>query len=164
MQEALTHLAAEVFEAGDQLVITAHTRSRVEEELDRLEQLGAKVVSEITEFGGKWLASCARPDIPTFTRVAQLGNTRIATGKTREAVTAKVERLKVEAGAVVVSDTECINNVWTAVCELRAKRVCICGQAPDGSAGRGDAIIMRTFGYCRMLVQPHVFARIWTAL
>ncbi len=85
MQEALTHLAAEVFEAGDQLVITAHIRSRVEEELDRLEQLGAKVVSEITEFGGKWLASCARPDIPTFTRVAQLGNTRIVTGKTREA-------------------------------------------------------------------------------
>jgi len=120
-QEALTHLPAVVFDAGDKLVITAHTRSRVQDELDRLEQLGAKIVSEITEFGDKWIASCARPDIPTFTRVAHLGNTRIVTGKTREAVTAKVERLVIESGAVVVSDTECINNVWTAVCELRAK-------------------------------------------
>lgn len=119
-QEALAHLPAEVFDAGDQLVITAYTRSRVQDELDRLEQLGAKILSEITEFGDKWIASCVRPDIPTFTRVAQLGNTRIVTGKTREAVTAKVGQLT-ESGAVVVSDIECINSVWTAVCELRAK-------------------------------------------
>ena len=119
-QDARTHLPAEVFDAGDQLIVTAHTRSRVQDELDRLQQLGSKVLSEITEFGDKWIASCARPDIPTLTRVEQLGNTRIVTGKTREAVTAKLGKLA-ETGAVMVGDIECINKVWTAVCEMRAK-------------------------------------------
>lgn len=120
-QEALTHLPVEVHDAGDKVIITGYTRSSVQEELDRLEQLGAKILSEITELGEKWVASCGRPDIPTLTKVTQFGNNRIVTGKTRESVTAKVEKLKAEAGGVMMGDIECINSVWTAVCELRGR-------------------------------------------
>jgi class 3 adenylate cyclase len=115
--EGLAHLPAEVFDAGDNLIVSAYTRSRVQEELDRLVQLGSRVTSEITEVGNKWVASCDRPNVPTLTKVEHLGNTRIVTGPTRENVAAKLGNL-VAGGAAVVADIECINGVWTAVCEL----------------------------------------------
>jgi hypothetical protein len=93
--------------------------SRVQEELDRLAQMGARVLSDITEVGNKWVASCGRPDIPTLSRVEQFGGMRIVTGPTREIGTAKVKKL-VDVGATIVSDAECINGVWTAVCEERS--------------------------------------------
>ena len=114
----LAGLPAEIFDAGAHLIVSAYSRSRVQEELDRLAQLGSKVLSEITEVGNKWVASCARPDVPTLSRVVQLGNMRIVTGPTREVVTAKQKKL-IEQGAAPVSEVECINGVWTAVCELR---------------------------------------------
>jgi class 3 adenylate cyclase len=114
----LAGLPAEIFDAGEHLIVSAYSRARVQEELDRLAHLGARVLSEITTVGNKWVASCARPDVPTLSRVAQLGNMRIVTGPTREVVTAKQKKL-IEQGAAPVSDVECINGVWTAVCELR---------------------------------------------
>jgi len=117
---SLAHLPAEVFDAGEHLIVSAYSRSRVQDELDRLAKLGSRVLSEITEVGSKWVASCGKPDIPTMSHVAQLGNTRIVTGPTREVVAAKVAKL-VDEGAAVVSDAESINGVWTAVCELGAR-------------------------------------------
>ncbi len=119
-QEALTHLPAEIFDAGEHLIISAFSRSRVQDELDRLQQLGSRVLSEITEVGNKWVASCAKPNIPTLSRVEHLGNTRIVMGPTRDIVAAKMGKL-VEAGAAPVGEIDCINGVWTAVCELRSK-------------------------------------------
>jgi len=114
----LANQPAEIFDAGEHLVVSAYSRERVQEELDRLAQMGSRVLSDIREVGNKWVASCQRPDIPTLSRVEQFGNMRIVTGPTREIVTAKVQKL-LEAGAAVVSEMECINGVWTAVCEER---------------------------------------------
>ena len=116
----LAQLPAEIFDAGEHLILSAYSRSRVQEELDRLAKMGSRVLSEITEFGNKWVASCARPDVPTLSRVAQLGNMRIVTGPTREVVVAKQKKL-IDQGAAMVSDVECINGVWTAICEERAR-------------------------------------------
>jgi hypothetical protein len=119
--EDLARRPAEVFDAGEHLVVSAHAKARVQEELDRLSRLGAKVMSEITEVGNKWVATVTRPpDVPTLSRVEQLGYMRIVTGPTRETVVRKVSRL-VGRGATVVSDVECIKGVWTAVCEDRSR-------------------------------------------
>src|SRR5262249_24177307 len=104
----LTHLPAESFDAGDHLIVSAYSRSKVEEELARLARMGSKVLSEITEVGKKWVATCARPDIPTLSRVEHLGGMRIVTGPTQKVVAAKVRKL-VGLGATMVSDVECIN-------------------------------------------------------
>src|SRR5262249_26939861 len=80
---------AEIFDAGEHLIVSAYSRERVQEELDRLSKLGARVLSEITEVGNKWIASCGRPDIPTLSRVEQFGGMRVVTGPTREVVTGK---------------------------------------------------------------------------
>jgi class 3 adenylate cyclase len=116
VNEGLAQLPAEIFDAGEQLIVSAYSRSRVQEELDRLAQIGARVLSEITEVGNKWVASCGRPNIPTLSRVERFGGMRVVTGPTREVVAAKVKKL-VDVGATIVSDAECINGVWTAVCE-----------------------------------------------
>jgi class 3 adenylate cyclase len=118
--EGLTHLPAEIYDAGEHLIVSAYSKSSVREELDRLTQMGSKSRSEITEFGDKWVASCQRPDVPTLSRVEHLGGMRIVTGPTREVVASKVKKLT-GLGATVVSDAECINGVWTAVCEERAR-------------------------------------------
>jgi class 3 adenylate cyclase len=119
VSEELAKLPAEIFDAGEHLIVSAYTREAVQEELDRLSKMGARVLSEISEIGNRWLASCARPDSPTLSRVEQFGGMRVVTGPTREVVASKVKRL-LEAGATVVSEAECINGVWTAVCEEHA--------------------------------------------
>ena len=116
--EGNAELPAETFDAGEHLIVSAYSRTRVQEELDRLARLGGRVLSEITAVGNKWIASCARPDIPTLSRVAHFGGMRVVTGPTHEVVTGKMKKL-LEAGATLVSDVECINGVWTAVCEER---------------------------------------------
>ena len=113
---ALAGMPAETFDAGAHLVVTAYSRARVQEELDRLAQMGSRVLSDIKQVGNKWVASCKRPDVPTLSRVESFGGVRIVTGPTREVVAHKVRQL-VETGAAVVSDVQCINGVWTAVCE-----------------------------------------------
>jgi class 3 adenylate cyclase len=117
--DELAQIPAEVFDAGEHLVVSAHAKARVQEELERLTRLGSRLMSEITEVGNKWVATVTRPpDVPTLSRVEQLGYMRIVTGPTREVVAGKVKKL-VGTGAAIVADVECINGVWTAVCEER---------------------------------------------
>jgi class 3 adenylate cyclase len=111
---------AEIFDAGEHLIVSAYTRAGVQEELDRLAKMGARVLSEIREVGNKWIASCGRPDIPTLSKVEQFGGMRVVTGPTREVVAGKLRKL-LDGGATVVSEVECINGVWTAVCEERGE-------------------------------------------
>jgi class 3 adenylate cyclase len=108
---------AKVFDAGESLIISGPSKARVEASLNQLLAKGARLISPATRVHNKWMATCGHPSPPASTvQVTELGLTRLVTGQTREAVLEKVEEL-LKAGAVLVSDLECTNGVWTAVCE-----------------------------------------------
>jgi hypothetical protein len=115
----LLHRAADVFDAGAHLIISGYTQSSVQDALDKFAQGGSRMISDITPVGNKWVAACEHPLAPVSAcKVEHLGHTRIVTGPTQQAVSAKVEEL-VEFGAVVVREIEFAGGVWTAVCEVR---------------------------------------------
>jgi len=117
--ETLARQPAEVFDAGGSLIVSGYSRSSVQSALDKLEQSGSRVTSPLARVGKKWVAACEHPQIAVSAcKVEQLGSTRIVTGPTREAVSAKVEEL-MGFGGVIVRDVECAGDVWTAVCEMR---------------------------------------------
>jgi len=117
--EALARQPAQVFDAGGNLIVSGYSKTSVQAALDELEQNGSRVISPLARVGKKWVAACEHPQIAVSAcKVEQLGNTRIVTGPTQEAVSAKVEELT-GFGAVIVRDVECTGGVWTAVCEMR---------------------------------------------
>jgi len=108
---------AKIFEAGANLIVSGSSKASVEEALDRLAKGGAEVISHITQVGDKWMASCTNPKVNVAAcKVEVAGLMRIITGPTREAVDEKVRDL-VQFGAVLVSDIELNDGVWTAVCD-----------------------------------------------
>jgi len=108
---------ARVFDAGANLIISGHTRTSVDKALADLGEV--RLISPISQVGDKWVATCEHPEVAVSAcKVETLGFTRIVTGPTREAVTAKVEDL-IQRGAVLVSNVESAGGIWTAVCELK---------------------------------------------
>lgn len=108
--------AANVFDAGANLIISGYSRARVQEALDELVRLGAKVISQPTSVSDKWIACCEHPSAPVSAcKVANLAGRQIVTGPTKEAVAAKVSDL-VRLGAIPVGEITFIRDVWTAVC------------------------------------------------
>ncbi len=108
---------AKVFDAGANLIVSGSSRSSVQEALARLARGGAQVVSEVNQVGDKWVASCTHPKVPVGAcKVEKVGLMRVVTGPTREAVDDKVREL-LQFGAKLVSEAECANGVWTAVCD-----------------------------------------------
>jgi len=116
-REKSTQAPAKIFEAGANLIVSASSKAAVEEALERLAKGGAEVISHITQVGDKWMASCTNPKVNVAAcKVEVAGLMRIITGPTREAVDEKVRDL-VQFGAVLVSDIELNDGVWTAVCD-----------------------------------------------
>ncbi len=108
---------AKIFEAGANLIVSGSSKAAVEEALERLAKGGAEVISHITRVGDRWMASCTNPKVNVAAcKVEVAGLMRIITGPTREAVDEKVRDL-VQFGAVLVSDIELNDGVWTAVCD-----------------------------------------------
>src|SRR5205807_907364 len=101
----------------DYAIVFGSSKAAVEEALERLGKGGAEVTSHITQVGDKWMASCTNPKVNVAEcKVEVAGLMRIITGPTREAVDEKVCDL-VQFGAVLVSDIELNDGVWTAVCD-----------------------------------------------
>jgi len=109
---------AQVFDGGENLIVSGPSQLAVLNALEELAQSGSKVLSPIQKVGNKWIATCDRPGSGgSGCKVEELGFMRIVTGPTREAVSEKVEEL-VGRGARLVHDLEEARGVWTAVCEL----------------------------------------------
>jgi class 3 adenylate cyclase len=116
-REKSTAEPARIFEAGANLIVSGSSKAAVEQALERLSKGGAEVISHITQVGDKWMASCTNPKVNVAAcKVEVAGLMRIITGPTREAVDEKVRDL-VQFGAVLVSDIELNDGVWTAVCD-----------------------------------------------
>lgn len=107
---------AQVFDAGTHYIVSAYSRSTLQEALDKLGRQGSRLLSPPTQVGSKWLASVDNPKLAVQAEVQELGFKRVVTGPTLEAVRLKVQDL-LERGAVLVQDAELADGVWTAVCE-----------------------------------------------
>ena len=115
--EPVPEVPAKVFDAGANLIVSGSSRSSVQETLARLARGGSQVVSEVNQVGDKWVASCTHPKVPVGAcKVEKVGFMRVVTGPTREAVDDKVREL-LQFGAKLVSEAECTDGVWTAVCD-----------------------------------------------
>lgn len=112
--------AASVFDAGTHLIISGYERAAVQKALDELAGKGARVISQISRVGDKWLASCDHPEVrSTECKVEKFGFTSVVTGPTREAVQARVQEL-VDLGARLQGEIERDGEGWTAVCDSSA--------------------------------------------
>ncbi len=108
---------AQVFDAGPHYIVSGWDRANVAKALDALAARGARVISPITQVGDKWMASCEHPESRLGEcKVETFGYTRVVTGPTRRAVSAKVDDLK-QHGARLVGEIEQTDDGWTAVCD-----------------------------------------------
>lgn len=113
---------AQVYDAGGNIIVSGYSRSSVEEELKKLIDSGYRVQSPVNLVGIKWVASCEHSTRSmSACKVEEMGFTRIVTGPSRKAVTAKVDEL-LQYGSVLVGSIECTNGVWTAVCDAGETR------------------------------------------
>jgi len=108
---------AQIFDAGEHLIISGYSKLRVDEALNQLAEVGSRVISSATRVSDKWIASCEHPRAHARAcKVVTIEGKQIVTGPTREAVTTKVEEL-VHFGATLVSEIRLTHGVWTAVCQ-----------------------------------------------
>ena len=105
-----------ISDAGSHFIISGTTRERVAATLERLAADGARLLAEPTMVGSRWMATCENRRQAVRVNVEQLGLKSIVSAPTREAVEAKVRELQ-QFGASVVQEIECVDGVWTAVCE-----------------------------------------------
>ncbi len=105
-----------VSDAGSHFIISGSTRESVAAALERLAADGAKVLAAPTMVGARWMATCENRRAAMRVSVEKLGLKTIVSGPTREAVDAKVREL-LQYGARLERELECIDGVWTAVCE-----------------------------------------------
>jgi class 3 adenylate cyclase len=107
---------ARISDAGTHFIVSGSTRQSVELVLERLARQGGKLLSPPALVGARWMATCENRRHTVRVDVEQLGLKSMVSGATREAVEAKVREL-VQFGARIVQDIECVDGVWTAVCE-----------------------------------------------
>lgn len=107
---------AQLFDAGTHYIVSGASEAAVQDAVRRLGQQGASLLSPAAQVGNKWLASVGKAALSVPATVEALGFKRIVSGPTREAVEAAVQDL-LERGAVLVSEAELADGVWTAVCE-----------------------------------------------
>ncbi len=106
---------AVVSDAGPHLLVSAYSEASMNEALDRLVASGRSITSQPMRNGSKWYATVDKPEVQGAV-VATFGAKRMITGPTRESVQLKLAELQ-EFGATLLHDIECIDGVWTAVCE-----------------------------------------------
>ena len=107
---------ARISDAGTHFIVSGSTRRSVDLVLERLAAQGGKLLSPPALVGARWMATCENRRHAVRVDVEQLGLKSMVSGATREAVEAKVREL-VQFGARIVQDIECVDGVWTAVCE-----------------------------------------------
>jgi hypothetical protein len=107
---------ARVSDAGTHFIISGTTRESVAAVLGRLADEGAKVLAQPAQVGSRWIATCENRRAAMRVNVEKLGLKSVVTGPTREAVEVRVKEL-LQYGARLAQDIECIDGVWTAVCE-----------------------------------------------
>jgi hypothetical protein len=107
---------ARISDAGTHFIISGGTRESVSAVLERLAAEGARVLAEPALVGAKWIATCEHRRATMRVAVERFGLKTVVSGPTREAVEAKVREL-LDYGARLEQDVECIDGVWSAVCE-----------------------------------------------
>ena len=107
---------ARVSDAGTHFIVSGSTRKSVDALLERLAADGVKVLSAPAQVGAKWIATCENRRHAVRVKVEQLGLKSIISGPTREAVEEKAREL-MQFGAAMVTEPECVDGVWTAICE-----------------------------------------------
>jgi hypothetical protein len=115
-QEEPAEEPARVSDAGTHFIVSGSTRKSVDALLERLAADGVKVLSAPTQVGAKWIATCENRRHAVRVKVEELGLKSIISGPTREAVEDKAREL-MRLGASMVAEPECVDGVWTAVCE-----------------------------------------------
>jgi hypothetical protein len=105
-----------ISDAGSHFIISGTTRESVAAVLETLAREGAKVLAEPTSVGARWMATCENRRAAARVTVEQFGLKSIVSGTTREAVEAKVREL-LQYGARLDQELECVDGIWTAVCE-----------------------------------------------
>ncbi len=130
-----------LLDAGAKVLLSGSDPEEVSNALLGLMRRGAKVVSPLTQLGGKWIAACTPPiqshpadttDTLRFDdlavpqprrgadrdpcKVEELGFKRIVTGPSRSLVRLKAEEL-VEMGATMIGDVENVDGTWMALCD-----------------------------------------------
>ena len=109
---------AQIFDAGERLIVSGYSKSSVDKVLETLAKAGSRVISGASRVSDKWIASCEHPEAHAGTcKVVTIEGKQIVTGPTREAVARKVDEL-VHFGATLVSDITPAHGVWTAVCQI----------------------------------------------
>jgi class 3 adenylate cyclase len=105
-----------ISDAGTHFIISGASRESVVDVLERFAAEGGEVLAEPTMVGAKWMATCENRRAAMRVSVEKLGLKSVVCGPTREAVEAKVREL-LQYGERLEQDVECIDGVWTAVCE-----------------------------------------------
>jgi hypothetical protein len=105
-----------ISDAGTHFIISGTTRESVAAALEALAREGAKVLAEPTSVGARWMATCENRRAAASVTEEKFGLKTVVSGPTREAVEAKVREL-LQYGARLEQELECIDGVWTAVCE-----------------------------------------------
>ena len=105
-----------VSDAGSHFIVSGSSREGVAAVLERLIAEGARVLAEPTLVGSRWMATCENRRAAARVTVEKLGLKTLVSAPTREAVEAKVREL-LQYGARLDQEIECIDGVWTAVCE-----------------------------------------------
>jgi hypothetical protein len=105
-----------ISDAGTHFIISGSTRESVAATLEALAAEGAKVLAEPTMVGAKWMATCDNRRAALRVSVEQFGLKTVVSGQSRESVEAKLREL-LQYGARLEQEIECIDGVWTAVCE-----------------------------------------------
>ena len=107
-----------ISDAGSHFIISGTTRESVAATLERVAADGVRVLAEPTMVGARWMATCENRRHAVRASVEQMGLKTMVSGPTREVVEAKLRELT-QFGAAIVQDLECVDGVWTAICEKR---------------------------------------------
>jgi hypothetical protein len=131
-----------ILDAGAGVLLSGTNAEEVKGVLHDFVTRGAKVVSPLTQVGGKWVAACTSPiqshpadktdtlyfaDLATpqpeevsedgdLCKVEKLGFKRLVTGPAKVLVQLKVAEM-VKMGATLIGDIEDVDGIWTAVCD-----------------------------------------------
>ena len=109
---------AQIFDAGEHLIVSGYSKSSVDQALKTLAEAGSRVISAATRVSEKWIASCEHPGAHAGScKVVTIEGKQMVTGPTREAVSGKIDEL-VRFGATLISDITFAHGVWTAVCQI----------------------------------------------
>ena len=131
-----------ILDAGAKVLLSGTEAEEVKSVLHDFVRRGAKVVSPLTQLGGKWVTACTFPiqshpadktdtlhladlakpqpeevsEDGDLCKVEKLGFKRLVTGPTKVLVQLKVADI-VQLGATLIGDIEEVEGTWTALCD-----------------------------------------------